>query len=473
MSGTIHAIGGLKSAIDRPPLKTWRFWIAAGVTAALALLTAAIKSKTWKELAQLERDLATVETETYSFGLRVRDGVGRMNGALLRYQLSKADPAEREAFWAAAREMESLTTNTASRLASADERALGKELQQAYETYLAKATPLFDGAVRAVRRDSSSRVQEQIVQMSQPLLSWCDRLAARQRESWGQFLEGARSDLLSLGRLSLVSTVLLAALMGAFAVLVYRISVAPLHRRLTETQATLERQEKLACLGALTAGVAHEIRNPLTAIKLRLFSLKKALPAGLADGEDVQVIALEIARLERIVKEFLQFARPSEPEMVEIPAQHLLEDVQALLRAELDKQAIALKVEAPDSAWLRVDRQQMEQVLINLVQNAAESIGRQGEITLRAKRGASRQGGQSRPAVVLEVADTGKGIPLEAQKRLFDPFYSTKQGGTGLGLPIAERIVENHGGAAQAADHPDHRPRHHRNRHRGHQTGRL
>lgn len=446
MSGTNRAIGGLRRIIRPLTMPTWRFCIIAVVTLALALLTTAIKSRTWKELERLEQDVALVEAETYFFGLRLRDGVLRLNGALLRYQLSKSDPVEREAFHAVTREMDFLIKNTLPSLRSADERVLGTQVEQAFRTYLAKASPLLDKTVRAVRRDSSAEVQEQITQVSQPLLSACDRLAALQHKSWSQFLDGTRSSLLSLRRWSLISTVLLVALMGAFAVLVYRIAVAPLHRKLTETQTSLERQEKLACLGALTAGVAHEIRNPLTAIKLRLFSLKKALPASLADGEDVQVIGLEINRLERIVKEFLQFARPAEPEMVEIPAQRLLEEVQGLLRAQLEKQGIALSVEVADSAWLRVDKQQMEQVLINLIQNGAESIGRQGEITLRARHGASRQGGQSRPAVVIEVADTGKGIPCEAQKRLFDPFYSTKQGGTGLGLPIAERIVERHGG---------------------------
>jgi signal transduction histidine kinase len=87
--------------------------------------------------------------------------------------------------------------------------------------------------------------------------------------------------------------------------------------------------------------------------------------------------------------------------------------------------------------------------LINLVQNAAESIEGEGAITLRARTSVARLGGRSRPVVTLEVADTGKGIPPAVQKRLFDPFFTTKESGTGLGLPIAARIVENHGGALQ------------------------
>ena len=93
--------------------------------------------------------------------------------------------------------------------------------------------------------------------------------------------------------------------------------IAPLRYQLTESQAIIARQEKLASLGVLAAGVAHEIRNPLTAIKFRLYSLRKSLPG--AGQEDASVIASEISRLERIVKDFLQFARPSEPELVAVP----------------------------------------------------------------------------------------------------------------------------------------------------------
>ena len=111
--------------------------------------------------------------------------------------------------------------------------------------------------------------------------------------------------------------------------------------------------------------------------------------------------------------------------------------------------AIQLTLEQPPDVWMRVDPHQIEQVLINLVQNAAESIERDGQIRLGARADTARLAGRARPVVVLEVSDTGKGIPPEVQKRLFDPFYSTKEDGTGLGLSIAARIVEQQGGALQ------------------------
>src|SRR5262249_41587197 len=105
--------------------------------------------------------------------------------------------------------------------------------------------------------------------------------------------------------------------------------------------------------------------------------------------------------------------------------------------------------------WVRADAQQLKQVLINLVQNAAESIDRDGRITLRAVRDRDSLGGASLSVAVIEVADTGKGIPSEVRNRLFDPFFTTKEGGTGLGLPIAARIVEKHGGELRYETEPD------------------
>jgi signal transduction histidine kinase len=95
------------------------------------------------------------------------------------------------------------------------------------------------------------------------------------------------------------------------------------------------------------------------------------------------------------------------------------------------------------------DKEQIKQVMINLVQNAAESIEHSGAVQLRARQGVARRAKDSIPVVTLEVSDTGKGIPPEMESRLFDPFFSTKDGGTGLGLPIAARIIEKHGGYIQ------------------------
>ena len=255
------------------------------------------------------------------------------------------------------------------------------------------------------------------------------------------FLAESNGTLTTFKQLLQLSVVLMLVLAAALVIMVYRGMIAPLRHQLTESQAVITRQEKLASLGVLAAGVAHEIRNPLTAIKFRLFSLKKILPVAEANNEDAVMIGNEISRLERIVQDFLRFARPSEPELVALPAQRLLQSVFDLLNPQLEKSAIELRLLPGQPAWVRADTQQIEQVLINLIRNAAESIGRDGVISL-----CTRWEGRRDALVALEVSDNGKGIPDDVQKRLFDPFFTTKEGGTGLGLPIAARIVEKHGG---------------------------
>jgi signal transduction histidine kinase len=154
-------------------------------------------------------------------------------------------------------------------------------------------------------------------------------------------------------------------------------------------------------------------------------------------------------RLERIVNSFLQFARPADPELATIPADLPLREVQGLLGAQLAKSAIQLLCEDSPSAQIKVDPAQIKQVLINLVQNAADSIGSEGTITMRARTGRKRLPNGEVDVAILEVADTGKGILPEVEKRLFDPFFTTKESGTGLGLSIAARIIAKHGGTLQ------------------------
>jgi signal transduction histidine kinase len=233
----------------------------------------------------------------------------------------------------------------------------------------------------------------------------------------------------------------------ALATLVYRDMIAPLRLKLVESQALAERNEKLASLGLLAAGVAHEVRNPLTAVKAALFMQEKRFVPGTPEHDDIRVVEREILRLERIVNDFLQFARPTDPQMATIPAEQPLSEVQTFFAPQLARANIQLVLEPTDSLRIRADAGQIKQVLINLVRNAADSIGRNGTITLRARPERKRIANADTDVVVLEVADTGTGIPLDVEKRLFDPFFTTKENGTGLGLPIAARIVEKHGGS--------------------------
>jgi signal transduction histidine kinase len=244
-------------------------------------------------------------------------------------------------------------------------------------------------------------------------------------------------------------------LVTAIALAVYQIVIGPLRSKLNESRALAARQEKLAALGTLAAGVAHEIRNPLTAINVRLHSLRKNLAPNSSEHEDATVIGHEIQRLERIVEDFLRFARPAEPKLLTVSADSLLARMHSLFGPQLEKTAIRFNLESVPDIWVRVDPHQIEQVLINLIQNGIESMKSSGEITLRARTGSARLGRRNHPAVILEVSDTGEGIVPQVRKRMFDPFFTTKEEGTGLGLPIASRIIEKHGGSLECRSEPN------------------
>lgn len=268
------------------------------------------------------------------------------------------------------------------------------------------------------------------------------------------FLEGSQRWLWWLHRLMVASLLTLTVASLWLALVVYRRVVTPLRARLIESQAIIERQQKLVHFGELAAMVAHEIRNPLAAISTRLFTLQRSLARGSREDADATLIRNEIHRLNRIVKDFLESAQPSAPVLAPMAARQLFEQVQRLLEPTCESQHIELKIEDTTDAPFLADKQQFNQVFINLIQNAADSIGEHGTIRLRARQEQRRLQDQPSEVVLLEVEDTGPGIPADVQARLFDPFFSTKPSGTGLGLSIAARIVSRHSGVINFRSQP-------------------
>ena len=334
-------------------------------------------------------------------------------------------------------------------LSSPTERQLLDQINTAYDDYHVAAQLMHlkaeADAGASVPVTEFGKLQNQTAR----LLDLASQLGQTHREMLLVSLNRSNESLAHLRTLLLGALFFLLVLGAWLALVVYRQLITPLNVRLIESQALLERQEKLASLGVLAAGVAHEIRNPLTAIKAWLFMHQRKLQRGTPEHADAELMAGELARLERIVRDFLFFARPSEPEFQSVPADQPLREVRDLLAPQLETCAVKLVLENSPPARIHIDPQQIKQVLINLVQNGADAVGNNGSVTLRARLDRKRLAEHETAVVILEVADTGKGIPPDVQKRLFDPFFTTKDTGTGLGLSIAARIVEKHGGALQ------------------------
>ena len=210
---------------------------------------------------------------------------------------------------------------------------------------------------------------------------------------------------------------------------------------LHKTLQFLERSEKLAALGQLAAGVAHEIRNPLTSIKILIHSLVSEKEQT-RRKKDVQVITQEIERLEKIVNEFLEFGRLRPPQLEGVDVRQLFEHAQRLFNTELKKRGIEFATRFPkEKVELVADKEQLSQVFLNLIQNAMDAIGKKGKITASIKTIGNN--------VEIRIKDNGPGISEEIRQRLFDPFTTTKERGVGLGLSIVHRIIDSFEGSIQ------------------------
>jgi len=204
----------------------------------------------------------------------------------------------------------------------------------------------------------------------------------------------------------------------------------------------LQVSERLAALGRITAGVAHEVKNPLNSMRLWLENLKESLPAepDSASQQAVQVLDKEIDRLDAVVKRFLDFTRPMDIRLEATQLAHLLKEVLEIAQPQLQKSNIQLAQLLPiDVPEVYVDRALLKQAVLNLVLNAAEAMPNGGQMRLVL----SRRGEMAE----ITVGDTGKGIPLEHRQRIFQLFFTTRPGGSGIGLASAFRIIQLHNGS--------------------------
>lgn len=213
---------------------------------------------------------------------------------------------------------------------------------------------------------------------------------------------------------------------------------------LEESHESLRQTEKLVLVGKLAAGVAHSIRNPLTGLKLRLFSLTKGLELSTRQQEDLVAINDAIRHMEAITSNFLDFSRRPSLTMAPVNVGDVVDNTLSLLKPRLE--SFQVKVERHRLHTIPLvdaDVEQLREALANIILNACEAMGVGG--VLRITEDAGRLEPLGRVALV-RIADSGPGIPEDMHESIFQPFMSTKDEGTGLGLPIAKRIFEEHGG---------------------------
>jgi len=224
------------------------------------------------------------------------------------------------------------------------------------------------------------------------------------------------------------------------------VALAVKYRRMEEE---ILRKNKLTELGTIAAGVAHEIRNPLASIK----TFAQLLPSKSDDpefrNEFSKLVVKDVERITKVVETMLAFARPSEVKVANYSAAELVEEAVLLVQPRLKSKSIELTKQFHEQPVLRVDKQQILQVLVNLLNNAVDALPEHGKIRVatgvRTMEDAEEGNGSQRSGVI-EVADNGPGMAAAIRNRLFDPFFTTKREGTGLGLSISQKIVRDHGG---------------------------
>ena len=215
-------------------------------------------------------------------------------------------------------------------------------------------------------------------------------------------------------------------------------------RRLEEE---VRRREKLAAVGQLAAGVAHEIRNPLSSIKGFATHFRQLFAPESPHHEAAEILIREVNRMDRVIGELLEFARPSDIQPLPTPPEPLIRHTLRLIEPDARASDIRMDIQIPELPEISMDPDRVTQVLLNLYLNAIQAMGKGGVLTVSAKL--------ENGFLALNIQDTGKGIPEGDIPKIFDPFYTTKSKGTGLGLAVVEKIITAHGGRIRVESPPE------------------
>ena len=219
-------------------------------------------------------------------------------------------------------------------------------------------------------------------------------------------------------------------------------------RRKKDLEEQLRRVEQSAVVGRLASGIAHEIRNPLNFINLSIDHLRASFAQG---GEPASILAMikdEIGRLNRMVNDFLSYGRPARLKVRDVDLRLLIGELVTLLTAQATEQVVAIEVavEGDGTTTIQGDPEQLKTCFSNLMINAIQAMPAGGKLTVTLR--------PSEEEMKIDVADTGAGIPPGELEQIFEPYYSTKETGIGLGLPLTRKIIEEHGGSIEVTSEP-------------------
>ncbi|MBU1342440.1 MAG: histidine kinase [Proteobacteria bacterium] len=221
------------------------------------------------------------------------------------------------------------------------------------------------------------------------------------------------------------------------------------HQKLKQSQDSLLQSEKMALIGKLAAGTAHSIRNPLTSVKMRLFSLNRSCSFSDSQKEDFDVISGEIMQVNKIVENFLEFARPPKLMVKKTSPSLVVDSAVRLLEQRLKSYRVTTRIiRSSLLAETLLDPEQLKEVIVNIMINACEAMKNGGLITIQEEEAYVEP---LKKVDVIRITDDGEGIIQNIKDRIFDPFFTTKEQGTGLGLNIAFNIINEHGGWLDAA----------------------
>ena len=216
---------------------------------------------------------------------------------------------------------------------------------------------------------------------------------------------------------------------------------------LKKTKLVAERSEKFAAIGRMGAAVAHEIRTPLTSLKLFMESMEAEIEISPEDEEDFQIAMKQISRIESTINRFLDFTKPQDLVFSEISAAELVEDVLIMVRPMIKRQECNLDINMDQALPpIHGDRKLLAEALVNLFVNALEAMESGGRLSITLANDRFSINAETAPCLRIDVSDTGYGIEKEQINNLFEPFFTTKASGTGLGLPLVFNTIQNHGG---------------------------